>query len=753
MKQNFGRKIIYSFVVLAVLGAVMLVLTHTAQNGMKTTEILPVINPDPVYVTCEEGQPLEVSLRAKEDFMISGFQVLLVNIAQDSRGTLRFVVTDAASEILLSEVIPVETITPGKWFTIAGNAAFAAGQEYKLSVLADGSSPYFMQVSEGKGSNLPFEEQVIKDGEILEWGISLGVNQVEPTKVTYGEIFYYSIPVSILSAVILLLFIWLGKEKVLAAVGRIRLGDFVRKYGNDLFLIMLFGCICISIYSRAYLKGVYISADSAGYLREAVNLVAGNGFSYDGLAGYDTWFANWPILYPALIAAVMLLTGAKAYLASKIVAMVTAGLILLLLRKCFGKDAWLYGLCLTNIGYLNLCYYTWSEIPFILFLLCFALVLSKILKEECPSAFWYAVLGLLGLGCFLTRYYGIFVWIVTGLYLLVLFGIYRKRREKQIWGKTVKLAVTALISGGLSMTYLLMNKEMNGMASGVSRTMWWDDYRTLTDDLIESLLTEFFNIFSMQIPELIEGFPFQLKVFVVVGILAGIGWLIVGNYKNFMTKNMNSRSMDGCESSYVEKIARWLSTRNVVLVIVAVIYDVVFIAIRYVSSMDSFYFRFFEPATFLLCIGLLGMLLPYVKGKRGFHYFAGMVTVIMVTAAWSIFENGGMDRSDNYYQALEQQWEKAYEQIPEKSVVIFNDIDFRSSYYRPDVVEGMITPEDEFSDLLEAYYGSDYLCIRAEFAEVMLESGEYKESVESKLQEGLIGKEGEEFVVIPMRNR
>lgn len=73
--------------------------------------------------------------------------------------------------------------------------------------------------------------------------------------------------------------------------------------------------------------------------------------------------------------------------------------------------------------------------------------------------------------------------------------------------KTAALAATALVSGVLSMGYLFMNKVMNGMASGVSRTMWWDDYRILTDDLIESLLTEFFNIFSMQIPELVEGFP------------------------------------------------------------------------------------------------------------------------------------------------------------------------------------------------------------------------------------------------------
>ena len=88
--------------------------------------------------------------------------------------------------------------------------------------------------------------------------------------------------------------------------------------------------------------------------------------------------------------------------------------------------------------------------------------------------------------------------------------LYRKKKERQIWDKAVKLAVTALVSGGLSMAYLLLNKTMNGMASGVSRIMWWDDYRALIEDLIESLLTEFFNIFSVQILEVIEGFSFQL---------------------------------------------------------------------------------------------------------------------------------------------------------------------------------------------------------------------------------------------------
>lgn len=725
MKQEIVKKICCSLLVFVILGAVMSVLMHTAQNGMQTAEILPKINPDPVYVTCEEGETLIVSLTAKEDFTAGGFQILLVNIAEDSRGTLHITLTDGSSDILVSQVIPVATITPGKWFSVSGDVSFAAGERYSLAVSADGSSPYFMQVPEGWGDMLPFTEEVTKDGEILECGISLGVDRIEPVQMTYGDILYYSIPFSFLAAAFVLICIWVGYPKVKMAVTKIPFGTFIGKYGNDLFLLLLFGCICISIYSRAYLKGAYISADSAGYLREAVNLTAGNGFSYDGLAGYRTWFANWPVLYPALIAAVMFVSGAGAYLSSKIVAMITAGLILLLLRKCFGKDAWLYGLCLTDIGYLNLSYYTWSEIPFILFLLCFALILANILKEEKPAYKWYAALGVAGVCCFLTRYYGIFVWIVTGFYLLILLLSYRKNKEKETLSKLIRLGVTAFVSGMLSMAYLFMNKVMNGMASGVSRTMWWDDYRTLTDDLIESLLTEFFNIFSLQIPELIEGFPYRIKLFAVAGILVGLGLFIAKNCRHF--------------------------TRESVLIVMAVAYDVIFIGIRYVSSMDSFYFRFFEPATFLLCIGVLGLLLPYLRGKKGFHYFAGMMTLLLSISIWSVFENGGMDRDDNYYLALEAQWDEAYGQIPEKSVVIFSDIDFRSSYYRPDVVEGTITPQDDFEDLQSIYYGSDYLCIRAEFATVMLESGEYQDSVVKKLREGLAGTDAEDYVVIPLR--
>lgn len=726
MKKEYLKKGICLVLVLMMFAAVMTVLSHQVKNGRKTDVLLPVVEDIPVYVECEKGETLEVALLPKEDFEAGGLWLLLVNISGESRGTVHASVRDEEGNVLTDQVIPVETITPGEWFEIPAGMSLQAGRTYTFSFTADGSEPYFMRIPmEEAAKALPLEETVIRKGEVLESGISLGISRVTPQAVTFGQIFYFSVPVSVMLLVLGVILILFGRERVRGWTDRAPAAAFFAKYGNDLFLILLFAGICISIYSRAYLKGVYITSDSAGYLREAVNLVNGNGFSYDGLAGYDSWFANWPILYPAMIAAVMKITGGDAYLASKILSMAVVGMILLLLRRCFKKDAWFYALCVTNIGFLSLTYYTWSEIPFILFLLGFSLTLAKILKEERPGRGWYVLLGCLGLMCFLTRYYGIFVWIVTGAYLLVLLGKYRKEREVRTLKKAVCLAASALVSGCASLAYLLMNKLANGMASGVSRSMWWDDYEKLTNDLIESLLVEIFNVFSLQVPALVEEFPYNMKVL----FLAVVFVVLI----SFIWKNLR------------------IFTRESVLITMAVLYYVIFIGIRYVSSMDTFYFRFFEPGSFLFCMGMAGLLLPYLRGKKGFYCFGGAVGALILIAVVSVFESGGMDTGRSYYESLTGNWDAAYEEIPQKSVIIFNDIDFRSSYYRPDVVDGTINPEDTFEGIKDRYYGSDYLCIRSDFARVMLEEGEYEESVREKLSEGLEGLgEEAEFVIVSL---
>lgn len=155
-----------------------------------------------------------------------------------------------------------------------------------------------------------------------------------------------------------------------------------------------------------------------------------------------------------------------------------------------------------------------------LFLLLFGLLLAKILTEQEPEIRWYVLLGIAGYLCFLTRYYGIFVWMVTGLYLLLLLINYRKQRDRKLLFKAAGLGAAAFVSGCFSLAYLLMNKLANGMASGVSRSLWWDDYEKLTNDLIESLLVEIFNVFSLQVPRLVEDFPYKMKVLFLAVVFA-----------------------------------------------------------------------------------------------------------------------------------------------------------------------------------------------------------------------------------------
>lgn len=729
MKGKYVLKGAVIGLILIITILVMLVLNHTVKNGREIQSIIPELTDTPVYVECEKGKPLEVVMKAKENISVSGFQLLLVNISDESTGTIRVTVRDDAKNTLLEQIVPIDTVTAGAWFAVSGELSFEAGKAYTFTLTADDSEPYFMKLDrQAVNQILPFEETVIKGGQEIESGISLGIDVVTVTDVTFGEIFYYSVPLCVLIAVFLILLVIIGKDELFSYIGKVPVSRIAYKWGNELFLLILFITICISIYIRAYVKGVYISSDSAGYLREAVNLVNGYGFNYDGMAGMHSWFANWPILYPAMIAFVMLITRTNAYLASKILSMIIVGLILLVLYFHYKKDAWVYSLCLTNIGFLTLTYYTWSEIPFMLFILLFSLILAKILREDEVSVKWYFLLGISGFGCFLTRYYGIYIWIVTGMYLLLMINNFRKNYDKKTAGKIIRLAATAFVTGGLSVGYLLLNKLMNGMASGVSRALWWDDYEKLTNDLIESLLIEIFNIFSLQIPDLIEQYPFSRKVLFLVVVLVGLIWFVKCTCKSLTTES--------------------------VLLVMAVSYYVIFIGIRYVSSMDSFYFRFFEPATFLASIGLIGLLLPYLKGKKAFRYFAGAVAAVVVISAVSALENSDRSSADSYYRSLTQSWDKTYEEIPEKSVVIFSDIDFRSSYYRPDVIEGMIYPEDTYEELKSTYYGSDYLCIRAEFAKTMLSEGEYDQSVVNMLQSGLESTNQEsEYVVIGLNRK
>ncbi len=360
-------RIIFGVIVAIITGLLVWVLGKPALQSVNTEALLPKIDPRPVYTEIHDGDTLEVSFLPEKDMTVRGLELLVVNTEGDNDAVMKVSVRDSEGATLHSGDVAAGDLSVGEWTRVDVDMVFAAGETITISFTAHGFEPYFMTVQ----GYTP--------------GISLGFDVLKAETLRYGDIFYYSIPLVILFGCALVFVILFGFNRVGSALSKLRITDRERKMAGELFLVLIFATISLMIIRDAYIDGVYITADSDGYLREAVNLFAGNGFAYDGLAGYRSWFANWPIVYPAMIAAVMACTGFNAYLASKVVAIIILALIILVLRAFFGKSAWIYSLALFNTGIVMIFYHTWSEIPFILFMLIFALSLGRVVSDADPS--------------------------------------------------------------------------------------------------------------------------------------------------------------------------------------------------------------------------------------------------------------------------------------------------------------------------------------------------------------------------------
>ncbi len=694
--QSNKRRNAIAAVSVTVLAAVLILLCLLPYGtDHELDDVLPKIGQAPVYEELTDGQTFECMYMAPMDMHVKSLELLLVNtevgadaIAETTesdhgRPFLHIKVVDLLSSNstpLWEGDVPLSDLKTGSWSSVPADFFMHEKHLCSFEFTPSGCSPYFMKV------------------DAYEPGISLGFRIESDRHITLEKNFPYAVPAIFIIALIAVLILLLGNEKTL-------------KVFNVLFLMLLFVSLSLKIYKTAYIDGIYITADSDGYLREAVNLIAGNGFSYEGLAGYRSHFANWPIIYPAMIAGMMLITGVNAYLASKYVTFIILALILIVLYAAFKDRAWIYSLALLNLGFLGIAYHTWSELPFILFMMLFVLCLGKVASTEKPSLAVYVGLGASALATFLTRYFGIFLWFVAGAYMVPMFI-----RDKK---KSVKMAFSMGISGVLAFAYLMMNKIYNGNPTGVARGTWWDDYRTLTIDLINSLVTEVFNVFSVEVPGVIANMSISLKVVVVLVVAILLAVLIVACLR---------------KTPFAEAVCK----PTMIFVVTAVFYYVMFTVIRYRSSMDTFYFRFFAPASVLLVIGLIGLLLDSQYVRIGSSLLGVFVSIALLGGLITTETALCRERNEEtYYDIITEVWSDAYSEIPNKSVILWNPMDFRSSWYRPDVYSGELLPNDTWESLTDRYYGSNYICMLKSDAEVVVLEGGYDDSVADKLSEAL----------------
>ena len=360
-RNNKAFRIAACIATLLLAVAVLFLLSRQVGVSNKKDQVTPPLFDSPSYVELNDNDTLYVSIKAAEDLHLGRLCVLIVNTEKEGKGSILYELKDSSGAQVWSLAVDEASIDTGEWTYIDNPDSYLSkGDSATLSMTAKGCEPFFIKTQlYASDKVLPFEERISRSGsfdkedEVLDTGISLGAEKISDQELKYGDIFYHSAIITVVLTVLVIALLLLGKPAVTGFFEKV-LG-FFGKYGNDIFLVVLFITICFSIYVNGYLESINISADSAGYLREAVNMAAGNGFHYDALAGYpDTWFANWPILYPMLIALTMKVTGYEVYLASKVLSMILVGILILILRISFKKEAWFYALCMTDLGLMYL---------------------------------------------------------------------------------------------------------------------------------------------------------------------------------------------------------------------------------------------------------------------------------------------------------------------------------------------------------------------------------------------------------------
>lgn len=227
-------------------------------------------------------------------------------------------------------------------------------------------------------------------------------------------------------------------------------------------VLVLYVLLVVVIVIRLLAESTaYTSPDSTYYLAAADHLMKGEGLLAPSPEAphEDVYFAIWPAGYPFCIAGIALLTDTSALMASKLVNFLFLGLTFILLYRWFKDKAWFVALYFCSFGMLEIYSYSWSEAPFLFFVLCLCYVVTKDLEKDSGVRVFFQVFSCL-VALFLFRYAGLIYFL--GIGVLLLYFIYNKQWLKAGYYFSALFFASVFVCG-----YLLLNKEMTGHYTGI----------------------------------------------------------------------------------------------------------------------------------------------------------------------------------------------------------------------------------------------------------------------------------------------
>ncbi len=519
--------------------------------------------------------------------------------------------------------------------------------------------------------------------------IPMGQN-IDGDKLYFKDVFLYVRPVS------LLIFLYFVSEDIpFCSNIFLWVRDFYSRcyiYIWDICLIAFLGGYQLWY---AYYVSFYISPDSSQYLREALNILAGYGFNNNGLLGLDGWFSAWPIGYPVLIAFVSKITTFNVYLSSKLLSALMMSALLTILQKKFHKSTFLVTLLFFNAGFLFVYKYTWSEIPFIFFIVMYGFSLTDVIQKKDKKS--SLMLGVWTVLAFLMRYAGAYLGIISGItWIRLLISYLHDGRKNKVFKKNLLyLFVSGILSAVFIGCYLLNNYVHCGFMTGVSRTLMKDDYRALTYNLQRSLLDEILHVFNVMEADYVKDLEVEGLAWILLILLIGIIWIV----RKKSDSQINVRTIFICIGGF---------------------YYLLFIYTRFHSTMDEFGSRFFIPGSLLIEIAFLDYVSEHIKNYiKTICLISTMILFVITSSIWSNIVRSKYE--DSAYAVNRNAVLLSLKDVPANSYVfgeIFAvpDVHYQERVYRPDITFDGYPYFSSYEALLnfvnaKADEGYGYVCI------------------------------------------
>ena len=236
--------------------------------------------------------------------------------------------------------------------------------------------------------------------------------------------------------------------------------NFIKKKHLILFFIyaLLISVLLFRINVHVY---HYTTPDSLAYLRQS-NLILNHWkeCSFVNLFEIKQGFTIWPIGYPLIISIISFLTGFSVLISSKISTFIFLGLSFTLLSYWFKNKTWFLAFSFFSYGSLEVLSQTWSETPFIFFVLFLTFIISNEKKFSNIQIFFIVSLVLIIL--FLIRYVGVIYYVFISIIALI--KIIKGEKKKGLY-----YLGTVSLSSIIVITYLYQNFLISGYSTGINR--------------------------------------------------------------------------------------------------------------------------------------------------------------------------------------------------------------------------------------------------------------------------------------------